>query len=605
MFRYIALVWDAVDDMHAQVARSLGRACGGNWRLAFECPGLTVYCAGSCSDSSEVYPLDAQAGLVLGTLFAQTPLNASTRARLGRRESQRILTTQGAELVRSYWGRYVAFIRDSSRSTTLVVRDPSGAMPCFVTTFNGVSIYFSAPDDCALFDHLNLSIDWDHIFTGLATFVSDTHRTGLKEVSRVLGGECIAHRGATITRKTLWDPCAIAGTDVFENLDSAALELRRCVRDCVQAWASCYDGIVHLLSGGLDSSIVLSCLQDMPSRPRLTCLNWYYLDAANSDERQFARLAAQHADCRLIEREADPRFSIEGITRLPRSCAPYDHTLALGVSRMLTHTAQENGASALFAGNGGDQLFYKFPNNFACTDYVARHGIGPHLFRIAFDTARLRKSSLLQVLRHGIRDGKLRDSLNVALGDWQMSPLLSPDIAASVSKQRQFLHPWLQSRDGLPPGKVFHILSLSYPFEIDYCTTQAGDPAEINPLFSQPVIELCLRTPVYVLTANGWDRSVARTAFAQDVPDTIIRRRTKCVPEEYGKRLVTHNIKFIRELILEGLLAKQQVLDRKKVETTLCGGATKDFGYAADILKFASAEAWVRSWSRVQRRAAA
>ena len=67
--------------------------------------------------------------------------------------------------------------------------------------------------------------------------------------------------------------------------DEAVVSLRETTVGCEHAWASCYDGIVHNLSGGLDSSIVLSCLKSAPSRPRVTCLN-YFTTGPNEDERR-------------------------------------------------------------------------------------------------------------------------------------------------------------------------------------------------------------------------------------------------------------------------------------------------------------------------------
>jgi asparagine synthase (glutamine-hydrolysing) len=609
MLRYIAAIWNDSDRAQRDVAEQLARALrerGDGWKVVLQSPGLNVYCAGVRPGASEFCCMTDGAGVVVGTLFDRRPSSAPrARTSLDAAETQRLISTRGADLVRSYWGRYVAFLRDPTDSTQRVVREPSGAMPCFVTRYRGLHVYFSALADVAALDGLQLTTNWRYVAAVLSTFVADTHQTGFNEVSKVVGGECLEHDGDATRHRALWDPCEIAATNVLEDFESAARDLRQAVSSSVHAWASCYDGIVHSLSGGLDSSIVLGCLQNAPNAPRLTCLNWYYVDAANSDERKFARLAAAQAGCRVVERQTDPHFSIEGILRVGPSCVPYDHTLVQGVSKALAQIVRSSGSSAIFTGNGGDQLFYKFPNQFSCADYLRRHGVTPRLLRVALDTARLRRTSMLQVLRTSFRDAFLRKPLEAALADCQVTSLVAPDVAREVMADRRFLHPWLASCDSLPPGKAFHLMTLSYPFEMTYDSSQTHDAAEIDPLFSQPVIESCLRTPTYVLTHNGWDRAVARRAFAGDIPIEILRRRSKCVPEEYGKRVVAHNIVFIRELLMDGVLVNQGLIDRSKLETALCGGATNSAGDPADIMKIASTEAWLHTQPRTQRRVAA
>jgi asparagine synthase (glutamine-hydrolysing) len=147
-------------------------------------------------------------------------------------------------------------------------------------------------------------------------------------------------------------------------------------------------------------------------------------------------------------------------------------------------------------------------------------------------------------------------------------------------------------------------MALSFPYEINYESSRARNADEIDPLFSQPVIEACLRTPTYVLTAEGWDRATARYAFAGEVPPEIIRRRSKCVPEEYGKRVIAHNIAFIRELMMDGALAKQGMIDRDKLEIALSGCGVNGSG-SADLLKFVSTEAWLRTQPQPRRKIAA
>jgi asparagine synthase (glutamine-hydrolysing) len=128
---------------------------------------------------------------------------------------------------------------------------------------------------------------------------------------------------------------------------------------------------------------------------------------------------------------------------------------------------------------------------------------------------------------------------------------------------------------------------------------EAGDPEYVCPLLSQPLMELCLRIPAYVHTAAGWDRAVERRAFSDVVhPDIILRRRKGAVSAEMRTMLQT-NLPFVRELMLDGLLVRERLLDRRKVEQALSGANVALSAAAGEILgDHLSVEAWLQRWTR-------
>jgi asparagine synthase (glutamine-hydrolysing) len=123
-----------------------------------------------------------------------------------------------------------------------------------------------------------------------------------------------------------------------------------------------------------------------------------------------------------------------------------------------------------------------------------------------------------------------------------------------------------------------------------------GDPELLAPLHSQPLIELALRIPTYVLTIGGWDRAIARRAFLNDVPRQIITRRAKGGVEEHAKLILLRNLGLVREMLLDGALASRGILDRKGLEDALSTHPTRTGGACAELLDCFAAEAWARRW---------
>ncbi len=123
------------------------------------------------------------------------------------------------------------------------------------------------------------------------------------------------------------------------------------------------------------------------------------------------------------------------------------------------------------------------------------------------------------------------------------------------------------------------------------------DPEMVTPLFSQPLLELAMRLPVWVLTRGGWDRALARRAFQHEVPRQIITRRTKGGQEEHAKGILVRNIGFARNLLLEGRLVREQLLDREQLHSVLSSGPGRLGTGNSELFGCLSIEAWVRQWT--------
>lgn len=125
------------------------------------------------------------------------------------------------------------------------------------------------------------------------------------------------------------------------------------------------------------------------------------------------------------------------------------------------------------------------------------------------------------------------------------------------------------------------------------------DPEPVQPLMSQPLIELCLRIPTYVLTNSGWDRAIARRAFRTEVPREILRRRSKGGLEENVQEILMGNLRAARELLLDGHLVSAGLLHRGRVEEALSDRPTRTAATMAEIFDHLATEAWLRRWNRV------
>ena len=605
MYRYIVMLWDSgnghsTSAVRAMVARL--RASATPWSPVSEAAGVAVFHAGQGMGPSDAYPLSHAGGAVLGTVFSRG-LDAAASSRIrafDEAEGARIVASGGKRLLEKYWGRYVAVIRAHDTGDVWVLRDPSGSLPCWYSERDGVSLVCSDIEDCRDLGPFNLTVNWDYITGRVAHAGLQVRDTALNEVSELQPGERLGIRAGKVTREMVWNPIEIAQAAPFESPEEAQASLRAATVDCVHAWASCYDRIVHNLSGGLDSSIVLSCLQSAPSGPQVTCLNYFGL-GPNEDERHYARLMAERASVELVESELDwSSVQLEQLHELRRSPRPWFYHYELQHAKYEAALAEKHGATAIFSGSGGDSVFYQARADLALCDFVLDHGFGRGLLDTAVDAARVSRQSIWPLLWLAVRHRFWRPEWDpIAMAKPFQRTIVTQAVVEVAKRNRRLSHPWLTPENiaGVPPGTLWHILSLSMPPAYYGSFEWSGHLERVLPLLGQPLVEICLRIPTYLLIQGGRDRALARRAFAADLPHQIVRRVAKGRVDQSFRDLLDANLPFVRDFLLDGLLVRRGLLDRAALELYLSRESSPaDFQYTEILHEHVSTEAWLRKW---------
>jgi asparagine synthase (glutamine-hydrolysing) len=615
MYRYLALIWNPRDAQASTYANTLSErmmSLPSGWARAFTGQGVIAFHAGLNEGASGTVLLDNDAGAVFGRIFNRDTDDTARALRVGfdRPETSRIVQTGGRRLFERFWGRYVALVQDAGTGETWILRDPTGGMPCLMMVHQGVNLVFSDFEDCYALGIRQFNVNWEYIRRMLAFGGYQSRKSALNEVSEIQFGERIRFSGNTLHRSLEWNAFEVAQTNPIDDPERAVVELRRATRGCVHAWASCHTDIIHNLSGGLDSSIVLSCLKDAPSRPNITCLN-YFGTGPDEDERKYARSMAKHADAELVEYQLDIQdMKLERLLSLRRSSRPWFYAYELEHGPFEERLAAAKEANALFSGAGGDGVFFQARAELAVSDYLFDHGLGGDLLRVAVDAARVSKKSVWPLLSGALRARFFPASWHPMR---QMkSPfertLVNQDLLRAAEREPEMVHPWFadQKTRGIPPGVLWHVMSVAgAPMYYSSFDDSQSSVERTLPLMSQPLIEVCLRTPTYVLIKNGMDRATARRAFAPDLPPEIIKRRAKGRIDHHLRNVLDANLDFVRDLLLDGRLVKEGLLNRANLEVYLTRSRSPaDFQYSEILQSYLCMEAWLKRWSDGRERAA-
>ena len=611
MYRYVALVWNVLDPRAVETARSLRSRLsmpGLPWSLSIDDEGLLIAETQQRSDGLHAYRLPRNRGAIIGKLFRKSNTESCSEPIFGlsESESEKISKTRGQRLIDQYWGQYVSFLNGLIRDSFSVMRDPTGALSCFSTHFRGVDLFFSNVGDVEGIGLPKFSINWNYLAHHLSNAALRIEATGLNEVTEVLAGQRVQIGISGRSSEFCWDPRTITRVDCEENPQQATRRLRQTLYDCVAAWASCYQTIVLELSGGLDSSILLSCLSRSPNRPDIVCLNFFTPDR-KGDEREFARLSARAAGCSMVEQVLDPKHAdIRAIMQSPKFVKPTTLSLALASPYQATfeRVGREWNVDGFFSGTGGDHLLHRRRSNLVAADFAYRHGIDQRILKIAYDTSRLTQNSFWHVLGSSLKYGLLKRTYAPYSQSPDSPPFLNDGVMESLD-QSGSLHPWLSDVSGVPPGKIRMLESLLELHRQHWVIEREKNADTIYPLVSQPLIELCLALPNYVLTLGGRERGLARAAFANDIPREVVERQSKGNNSSYFNKLFAENSSFVGDFLLGGELSRQGLLDRDKLELQLGSRDLFRGKELGNLMHCVSAEVWARSWSDVQHRAAA
>ena len=632
MYRYVSFVFDptnAEQHKHASILADQLRSLSPNWKEQYNADGFLVMTLDP-HHASNTYRIGEGSGVVIGNLFigsepVPVPGPHGTKS---LRHSNEIVATIGRSLMRDYWGRYVAFLIDDSGDRRFVLRDPSGALPCFHFKHMDVLIFCSFIEDCVSFPELNFEPNVRFARAALLNITLHNRDTGLLGVAEVLPGDRVEVVENTIATDVLWNPVEVIGRGQIENTVEASEALRCAVRQAVNGWARSHRSILHQLSGGLDSSIVAGCLGEMADRPNVTCLNFFTrigpddedyrmrdMDdrswaavkrySGHADERHFARQTAEKWGFPLVEEERTVAgIDLKALGEAPPTIRPSGLAYDVDVDRAQIRCGLEVGAQSMWSGHGGDGVFFASPLSLSAAEFAYVHGFSRGFGRRVLDAAMLSGDSVWSVLGVAIKQGILRRPRPTYSYLRDSHNLLSREAQADLDDE-YLSYPWPEPLRTIPPSKRLQVESYGNCLNPRLFYPVARHFDLVDPLYSQPVMETCLRIPTYVLVDGGVSRGLARRTFADVLVPDVRKRQVKGAGDPFLQRLVRENIPFFRESLIGGELARQNALDTKQLDAYLHEDQPFLDVPASQLVNYLAVEFWLRSWRNTRQLQAA
>lgn len=577
MSDFIVLAWREEAACRAQTIKSRV-AADPAWRLAVDGAHMAVFL--SRDRPLPLLRLPGVTGVIIGSVF-DTGEAAAGRGQVA--DLTRLCGESPVALCRRLtqeaWGSYVAVLPDGDGAPN-VFRDPLGSLECLAWRRDDVFVIASRLDPRAPHAPPDLVIDWRSLSALL-------RQKSLSSVTvPLLGAQGVdpgVMHSADGRRWRLWTPSNFAQTRLARR-DARPEDLAAVVDGCVAAWVKGRGGALCEVSGGLDSAILVAALR-RAGAPIIGAFNHYWPEP-EADEREFARIVAQAVGLDLTERahgllcwDAEKLAKVAGAARPSFSAADANYDADMAVS------LAEFGADSLFTGQGGDAVFHQMaPAALVGDILLGGHPVKGRLSALATLAHRSRRT-VWSLLSEAMKRRRMDGGAHVSF--------LTDDAAAPQPGDR---HPWLQDFRGVSRAKQVQIQALTNNQSMFGDSLRARAGRLIQPLLSQPVVELCLSIPAPMLAVGDTDRPFARAAYAERLPAAVLRRRWKGDLSVFFAQSMAESLPFLRSFLLEGRLAGQGLIDRERLEAILHCDELIWFDHSGELTAAVILEAWVRHW---------
>lgn len=551
-----------------------------------EAPDPSKVCGANSAywhDSREPFLAVSRRCIVVGALFSQSTWQRVSGDDLSDGHETSIRCAKS--FISRFWGGYVALLSGSSRQDWVLLVDPSGYVPIYRAETPTHVVFASSPDLLSVAIGKPLFVSYPAVAAHLLRPELRQCSTCLQGVEELAPGTIVRPAHGEPCTQTIWKAEDFTSPATVSSLEECATELRALSCSVMSSWGKAFGKVSVAASGGVDSSLICAALAATQSP--FDCITVTTLDSSG-DERVYARDVAGAFGVPCKEGLYDPsqfdpcRSASAGLPR------PSRRSFLNVLDAALTGAMQPLGSSVVCDGNGGDNLFCFLHSSAPVVDRLRAEGFGAGAIATLLDMCRITGCSIPTMMRATIR----RLSRRTPRAYWPADARFL--VEASVPDEWQPLTPWLENALPASSGKRDHLaLIMRAQNQIHGLTN--GLP-RFSPLASQPLVEFCLGVPTWFWSSGGRNRALARSAFASDLPSSVLARTSKAGPDSFIREAFARNRSAIAERLIEGTLAAHDVIDRARVEHAVAVDEVSDDMVIDRLLDLLEAENWARSW---------
>lgn len=500
-------------------------------------------------------------------------------------------------------GMFGLAIWDSRCQRLLLARDRVGKKPLYYTQVAGDLLF--ASEIKALLCDMRVARQVD--LQSLADFLSIRYVPGpatlFKNIYKVRAGHWLLYEGTEVREECYWDfsfeplaRCQPQPTAFY--VDGIRRHIRRSVEERLIGDVP----VGALLSGGVDSSIIVGTMSQLSAQPVQTFAVGF--DVPGFSELPYARQVASHFGCEHHELTLTGHELLEYWPLLTwHRDEPVSEPSDLGVY-LISRLARQY-VRVILSGEGGDELFAGYPKY--TLDGLARYYhvlpapvrqrlIAPLLERLPYRLRRLKTASrsLAEPVPQrwvnwfGVFNGPLKERL-----------VASPLQAQVDMNAGRILQNWLDThpqRDQL--SRMLYLdTKLWLPDNLlmknDKMTMAASLEGRM-PLLDEHLLAYAASVPSHLKVHRWQTKYILKQAYTDLLPAEILTRKKMGFNVPTGAWFRGDQRAFLRRLLLCERTRSRELFDYTFVERILRAHLEGRSNYQAQIFTLASLELWFR-----------
>lgn len=261
----------------------------------------------------------------------------------------------GLDFVDHLRGMYAIALYDPIEGQLVLARDPFGIKPLYYAETEEGFVFASEPAAILAAGVLAASLNRQGVSELLQLQYTTGSDTLFSGIHRVLPGETVVVRDGRIVARRRRHALPQEGTAAWDE-DTAFELLDQALRDSVEVHQRSDVPYGMFLSGGVDSSVLLSLMAELNDRP-VRAFTAGFVGASVPDERPAARALADATGAEMVDIAIDPDTFW---ARLPEIAAAMDDPAAdyaVVPTFLLAEAVRRDGLKVVLTGEGGDELF--------------------------------------------------------------------------------------------------------------------------------------------------------------------------------------------------------------------------------------------------------
>jgi asparagine synthase (glutamine-hydrolysing) len=265
----------------------------------------------------------------------------------------------GAQFVDHLNGMFAIAVWDESRKRLVLARDRMGQKPLYWTRLPTGIAFASEPKSLIVHPDVSCELDVESLRRYLLYEYVPAPWSIFQRMHKLEAGHRLVYENGDVRLERYWEPAPVAESAATPSLNEAAEQLWERFRDAVRLQLSSDVPLGVFLSGGIDSSSVVSAMASIVPPDRIESFTIGF-DDPSFDESAHARLVAQH----FHTRHHEEIFSVPRLVEVLPEVADYlDEPFgdaSILPMYLLSRFARQRVTVAL-GGDGCDELLAGYP----------------------------------------------------------------------------------------------------------------------------------------------------------------------------------------------------------------------------------------------------